>query len=71
MPRQQRNPEDAPTGPARYWMATIPVADFNSNIELPAGVAYIRGQQEIGEETGYHHWQLLFVLSRPQSKISI
>jgi len=62
-----RTPANANTsGPARYWMATIPVADFHSDMPLPAGVAYIRGQQEIGQETGYHHWQLLFVLSKPQ-----
>jgi len=33
---------------------------------LPPGVAYIRGQLERGENTGYLHWQLSLVLSKKQ-----
>lgn len=64
MPRTTNNANS--TGPARYWMGTIPHADFNSSMPLPGGVAYIKGQQEIGTETGFNHWQLLVVLSKPQ-----
>lgn len=41
---------------ARFWILTIPHADFLP--WLPPGVAYIRGQLERGERTGYEHWQL-------------
>lgn len=31
---------------------------------LPAGVAYIRGQLERGDGTGYLHWQILVTFSK-------
>jgi len=41
-----------------FWMLTI--ADpWTPPTELPAGVAWICGQQEIGEGTGYVHWQIV------------
>lgn len=40
-------------------MLTIPGHNFTPY--LPPGVAYIRGQRERGEETGYDHWQILAV----------
>lgn len=50
---------------ARYWMLTIPAADWEPMDEedLPESVAYIKGQKEIGEG-GYEHWQLLVVFSK-------
>lgn len=47
-----------PAAKARYWILTIPVDDWNVPVDLPAGVTYLRGQQEIGEG-GFHHWQLV------------
>lgn len=41
----------------RYWLLTIPHADFLPY--LPEPVQYIRGQLELGGETGYLHWQVL------------
>lgn len=42
---------------ARYWLLTIPHADFTPY--LPPGISYIRGQLERGDGTGYLHWQVL------------
>lgn len=50
--------------PARYWIFTIPQADFTPF--LPPGFKYLKGQLESGETTGYQHWQLMGILSRPQ-----
>jgi len=47
-----------------YWLLTIPHHAFVPY--LPPGVAYIRGQLERGENTGYLHWQLSLVLSKKQ-----
>lgn len=41
---------------ARYWMATIPEADWNPC--LPDGFQYVRGQLEQGEG-GFRHWQAI------------
>lgn len=44
---------------------TIPFADWTVPAELPEGLQYLKGQQEIGHgDNGYHHWQLLAVFSR-------
>ena len=43
-----------------YWILTIPEDEFEPH--LPEGCAYIKGQKERGEETGYLHWQVLVVL---------
>lgn len=50
-------------------MLTIPSADWEPR--LPDSVAYIRGQQEIGEVSGYQHWQLLVVYSRKVSILQV
>lgn len=42
---------------AKYWILTIPQHAFTPY--LPPDVAYIRGQLELGAETGFAHWQLL------------
>lgn len=44
---------------ARYWLLTIPHADFTPF--LPRPLVYLRGQLERGGSTGYLHWQLLAV----------
>jgi len=50
------------TSQARYWLLTIPHASFLPY--LPADVSYIKGQLELGAETGYLHWQVLVVFKR-------
>lgn len=47
----------------KFWMATIPQHAFTPY--LPKGIAYIRGQLETGNTTGFIHWQLLVTLERP------
>jgi RNA helicase len=42
---------------ARYWLCTIPRADWTPC--LPSTADYCRGQLERGDSTGYEHWQLL------------
>lgn len=46
----------------RYWLLTIPRDAWEPS--LPSGIAYLRGQAEIGESTGYSHWQILAVAER-------
>lgn len=48
-----------------YWLLTLPQDDFSPR--LPEGCAYIKGQLERGDTTGYLHWQVLVVLSRKGS----
>jgi len=47
---------------SKFFSVTISartlVADWST---LPEGVDYIRGQLELGESTGYAHWQLMVV----------
>jgi len=52
---------------AVYWLLTIPGHAFTPY--LPPGVAYIKGQREVGAGTEYAHWQLFVILSR-QSRLS-
>jgi len=42
---------------ARYWILTIPHANFTPF--QPRGIDYIKGQLEQGGATGYLHWQIL------------
>jgi len=42
---------------ARYWLLTIPQENFTPY--LPNGIVYIKGQLELGDTTGFLHWQLL------------
>lgn len=53
----------------RYWLLTIPVQHFNPDDELNSEIQYIKGQKEIGAQTGYEHWQLL-VHSRKKMTVS-
>lgn len=47
----------------RFWIATIARESFTRPDVLPAGVAYLGGQLERGETTGFEHWQLILALS--------
>lgn len=58
--------ESNPGRPARYWMLTIPEASFSPVGPISPGVAYIKGQLELGGNSNYRHWQLLVILSAPQ-----
>lgn len=55
----------------RYWLLTIPRDDFQPWDTLKEGVAYLRGQREIGHDTNYHHWQLLVALTKKGSLSAI
>jgi len=49
----------------RYWIITAPIADWSVPTECPAALAYVTGQQEIGNgEQSYHHWQLYCISKR-------
>lgn len=48
-----------------YWLLTIPENDFEPY--HPEEAAYIKGQRERGNDTGYVHWQILVVLRRKGS----
>jgi len=47
---------------ARYWLLTIPHADFVPY--LPPTCNWIRGQLELSHGTAYLHWQVLVALKR-------
>lgn len=42
----------------RYWLLTIPKDNWNAPTELPNTIQYLRGQREVGSDTGYEHWQV-------------
>lgn len=46
-----------PAQQARYFLLTIPHHLFTPY--LPNGISYIKGQLEMGANTGYKHWQVL------------
>ena len=50
-----------------YWLCTIPEANFAPDGPWQQSVAYLRGQLEVGHQSGFRHWQLLVVLSRKGS----
>lgn len=52
-----------------YWLLTVPEDEFEPF--HPEEVAYIKGQKERGDETGYIHWQILVVLRRKGSLSTI
>lgn len=49
---------------ARYWLLTIPKDAYQLPTELPNQLAFLRGQQEIGSDTNYEHWQLVAAFKR-------
>lgn len=50
----------------RYWLLTLPHNTFTPY--LPPDVAYIKGQLEKGETTGYLHWQIIVAYSKQVRK---
>ncbi|ARD71303.1 putative replication initiator protein [Diporeia-associated CRESS-DNA virus LH481] len=48
-------------GQGTYWILTIPRESFVPY--LPPGIAYIKGQMEIGA-SGYNHWQIIAICDR-------
>lgn len=52
-------------GTARYWLGTIPIESWIFPSPLPGEIAYAKGQEERGTESGYHHVQILVVYKRP------
>lgn len=56
----------------RWWILTIPFADWSVPAELPELVSYLHGQQEVGYgRQSYHHWQLFCITVRKTSLIQI
>lgn len=49
---------------ARYWLLTIPKNAYQLPEQLPAGIVWLRGQQERGHDTGYEHWQLFATFNK-------
>lgn len=47
-----------------YWLLTIPEGNFVVPDQLPSDLQWIRGQKEIGESTGYPHWQIFVQFKR-------
>lgn len=54
----------------RYWMLTIPKNSWDPPAELPESVAYVKGQQEVGEG-GFEHWQLLVVFKKKTRRAAV
>lgn len=50
---------------AKYWLLTIPYAQWTKPDSLPDYCQYIAGQHERGE-SGYEHWQVLVCLNTKQ-----
>lgn len=48
-----------PSPQAKYWLLTIPHHAFMPY--LPTNILYLRGQLELGANTGFLHWQLLAI----------
>lgn len=61
----------APQG--RYFLSTVPRSDvdFLVGYTLPPEIAYIKGQAEIGESTGYEHWQVLLVTNQKTTRTGV
>lgn len=50
----------------RYWCITIPRNDWSPPSTLEEPLCWIKGQVEVGEQTGFVHWQLICALSSKQ-----
>lgn len=59
----------APRRQGLIWIGTIPVDDWSPI--LHDDVAYVKGQKERGNETGYLHWQIIFYLRRKGSLAAV
>lgn len=47
----------------RFWILTIPYADFTQPSVLPPNVTFIKGQLELAA-SGFEHWQLVACFGR-------
>lgn len=59
---------------ARYWLLTIPEDSWNPEQwenGLPAEIAYCTGQKEVGDGTGYVHWQVLVAFTRKVTRTRV
>lgn len=65
-----RAPEQSARRQGRWWILTIPELQFVLPTELPVGIAYLKGQLELGEG-GFRHWQLFTICLRKSSLASI
>lgn len=58
----------APQQQARYWLLTINDNDSGESwtppTNLPEGIQWLRGQKEVGSDTGRPHWQLFVSFKR-------
>jgi len=52
-----------PQAQARFWLLTIPLADWSVPVRLDDAIQFLHGQQERGA-TGYEHWQLVVHFKR-------
>lgn len=43
----------------RIWMVTIPSDSWTVPEVVPQSIAYLKGQKEVGNTTGFEHWQLI------------
>lgn len=53
-----------PSAQGVYWLLTIPADAWTPPETCPDDIAYIKGQRERGNTTGYEHWQLLAIFKR-------
>lgn len=50
-----------------FWLLTIPASDWRPPDSLPEWCQWLKGQKEVGEGTGYEHWQVLVAFRTKQS----
>jgi len=53
----------------RIWILTIPSNTWTVPEVVPEHIAYIKGQKEIGDSTGFEHWQLIAYFNKSRIKI--
>lgn len=51
-----------------FWLLTIPAVSWSAPVSLPAFCQWIKGQLELGETTGYSHWQVVVALVNKGSR---
>lgn len=61
-----RAPEQGSRRQGRWWILTIPELQFVVPLECPTGLAYLKGQLELGDG-GFRHWQMFAISVRKTS----
>lgn len=51
----------------KFWILTIKQSSWNPPTELPEGVAFLKGQLERGDQSGYLHFQLVVAFRKAVS----